>query len=83
MFYRLIRTRDDSIIAILRLMIGVLFVVHGSQKMLGLFGGPGFTEALHSFELMGIPKVAGVIAISAEFFGGIGLIVGFLGIAGA
>jgi putative oxidoreductase len=79
MLYRLVRTRDDSMIAILRLVLGVLFVAHGSQKMLGLFGGTGFAEALRSFEFMGIPRMLGVIAISAEFFGGIGLIVGFLG----
>jgi putative oxidoreductase len=79
MFERLIRTRDDSVIAILRLMLGVVFIAHGSQKMLGAFGGPGFAEALTSFEALGIPRTLGVLAIAAEFFGGIALIVGFLG----
>lgn len=79
MFERLIRTRDDSVIAILRLTLGVLFIAHGSQKMLGSFGGPGFVETLNSFETMGIPRTLGVLAIAAEFFGGIALIVGFLG----
>jgi putative oxidoreductase len=79
MFERLIRTRDDSVIAILRLTLGVLFIAHGAQKMLGSFGGPGFLETLNSFETMGIPRTLGVLAIAAEFFGGIALIVGFLG----
>jgi putative oxidoreductase len=79
MFERLIRTRDDSVIAILRLTLGVLFIAHGAQKMLGAFGGPGFAESLTLFEGMGIPRTLGVLAISAEFFGGIALIVGFLG----
>lgn len=79
MFERLIRTRDDSVIAILRLTLGVLFIAHGSQNMLGSFGGPGFVETLNSFETMGIPRTLGVLAIAAEFFGGIALIVGFLG----
>jgi putative oxidoreductase len=76
--YRLIRTREDSIIAILRLMLAVIFIAHGSQKLLGLFGGPGFVASMHSFEMMGIPKGLGILAICAEFFGGIGLAVGFL-----
>jgi len=79
MFYRLIRTRDDSIIAILRLTLGVLFLAHGAQKMLGLFGGPGLAESLRSFELMGIPRALAMLAISAEFVGGICLIAGFVG----
>jgi putative oxidoreductase len=79
MLYRLIRTRDDSVIAILRLTIGVLFLAHGAQKTLGLFGGPGLSESLRLFELMGIPRALGMLAISAEFVGGIFLIIGFLG----
>jgi putative oxidoreductase len=79
MLYRLIRTREDSIIAILRLTIGVLFLAHGAQKLLGLFGGPGLSESLRSFELMGIPRGLGMLAISAEFVGGILLLIGFLG----
>jgi len=68
MLYRLIRTREDSVIAILRLVVGVLFVAHGSQKILGLFGGPGFVESLRLFEIMGIPKMLGIVAISAELW---------------
>src|SRR5688572_1441608 len=79
MFYRLIRTREDSVIAILRLTLGVLFLAHGAQKMLGLFGGPGLTEALMLFEGMGIPRPLGMLAIIAEFVGGICLIAGLLG----
>lgn len=79
MIYRLIHTREDSIIAILRLTLGVLFLAHGAQKMLGLFGGPGLAEALRSFELIGINRPLAMVAICAEFFGGICLIAGFLG----
>jgi putative oxidoreductase len=79
MFYRLVRTRDDSVIAILRLTVGILFLAHGAQKMLGLFGGPGLSESLRAFELMGIHRILGMTAISAEFVGGILLIAGFCG----
>jgi putative oxidoreductase len=79
MFRRLIFTRDDSVIAILRLVLGVIFIVHGSQKMIGTFGGPGFNESITMFEMMGIHRILGLLAICAEFIGGIALIVGFLG----
>ena len=79
MLYRLIRTRDDSIVAILRLTLGILFLAHGSQTLLGLFGGPGLSEALRGFELTGIPRALGMLAILAEFVGGIFLVIGLFG----
>jgi putative oxidoreductase len=78
MLYRLIRTRNDSMIAILRLTLGVIFLAHGSQKMLGMFRGPGIAQTLSNFEMMGIPTTLGMIATLAEFAGGLGLVVGFL-----
>ena len=47
--------------------------------MLGWFGGYGFTGTMGVFEKMGIPAVFAVLAIAAEFFGGLGLLIGFLG----
>jgi uncharacterized membrane protein YphA (DoxX/SURF4 family) len=42
MFRRLISTTDDFALTILRLVLGIVFFAHGSQKMLGWFGGYGF-----------------------------------------
>lgn len=40
-------TTDDSVTtAILRLVLGVVFFAHGAQKMLGWFGGAGFTGSM-------------------------------------
>jgi putative oxidoreductase len=41
-------------IAILRMIVGTLFVGHGLQKLLGLFGGSGLEATGRSFEAMGL-----------------------------
>lgn len=71
---------DDSIAAaIMRLVLGVVFFAHGAQKMLGWFGGFGFSGTMGFFtNLMHIPAPLAFLAIAAEFFGGLGLIFGFL-----
>jgi putative oxidoreductase len=56
-----------------------VFFAHGAQKALGWFGGQGFTLTVSTFTgRMGIPPFFAVLAILAEFLGGIGLIVGLL-----
>lgn len=74
----LFKTSDDIVLTIIRLVCGVLFFYHGAQKMLGWWGGPGFSAAMKRFESRGIPAVFAFLAIAAEFFGGIGLILGLL-----
>jgi putative oxidoreductase len=80
MFRRIIATTDDRVLALLRITLGVVYFPHGAQKVLGWFGGYGFTGTMHFFtDMQHIPYVFGVLAIAAEFLGSIGLIVGFLG----
>lgn len=80
MFHNLINTRNAALPAILRIVLGIVFFAHGAQKMLGWFGGFGFSGTMGFFESqMHIPAVFAFLAICAEFFGGIGLIIGFLG----
>ena len=65
---------------ILRLFLGVVFVMHGSQKLLGAFGGSGITGFAGLLAKYGIePHVlwAWVVAIT-EFVGGICILFGFL-----
>src|SRR5262249_54666710 len=79
MFRKLFETDDNAATAILRLVTGVVFFAHGAQKMLGWFGGFGFSGTMGFFTgQMHIPAVFAFLAIAAEFFGGLGLIVGFL-----
>jgi putative oxidoreductase len=79
MFRKLIGTDNDAATAILRLVLGIVFFAHGAQKMLGWFGGYGFTGTMGFFTgMLHIPAVFAFLAIAAEFFGGLGLIFGFL-----
>jgi putative oxidoreductase len=79
MVRKLFATDDDIATAILRLVLGVVFFAHGAQKMLGWFGGYGFSGTMGFFTgTMHIPAPLAFLAIAAEFFGGLGLILGFL-----
>src|SRR5579864_5059198 len=79
MFRKLVSTPNDFTLTIVRLVLGVVFFTHGSQKMLGWFGGYGFHGTMGFFtQKMGIPAPLAFLAICAEFFGGLGLIVGLL-----
>jgi putative oxidoreductase len=79
MIRKLIATDDDVATTIVRLVLGVIFFAHGAQKMLGWFGGYGFTGTMGFFTgVMHIPAPFAFLAIAAEFFGGLGLIFGFL-----
>lgn len=63
----------------LRIPLGLIFMAHGSQKLLGLYGGQGLTGTFKSFEeKMGIPPIFTLLAIIAEFGGGFGILTGFL-----
>jgi putative oxidoreductase len=67
-------------VLILRLCLGFIFVMHGSQKMLGAFGGPGVEAFAGSLAKMGVEPslpLAWVVAIT-EFVGGICIILGLL-----
>src|ERR1700732_1481590 len=76
---RLIQTDNSSAPLIARLMLGIVIFPHGAQKMLGWFGGYGFTGTMHWFsDAMHIPAPLAFLAILAESAGSLGLIVGLL-----
>ncbi|MGD1093585.1 MAG: DoxX family protein [Bryobacteraceae bacterium] len=76
---KLIMTDDATATTILRVVLGVVFFAHGSQKMLGWFGGSGFTATMAFFTgAMHIPALFAFLAIAAEFFGALGLLLGLL-----
>ncbi|MDD5287223.1 MAG: DoxX family protein [Desulfuromonadaceae bacterium] len=63
----------------IRIPLGLIFMAHGSQKLLGLFGGQGLTATFNTFEeKLGIPPIFTLLAIIAEFGGGFGILTGFL-----
>src|SRR5438067_12759463 len=78
MWNAILRTSNSTALTIARLGLGVVMYPHGAQKLLGWFGGNGFTATMGFFEHQGIPAPLAFLAIVAEFFGGLGLILGFL-----
>lgn len=76
---KLLATPNDGVLTLMRLVLGIVFFLHGCQKMLGLFGGFGFSGTMQFFTgMLHIPAPFAFLAICAEFFGGLGLIVGLL-----
>ncbi len=64
---------------LIRIPLGLIFLAHGSQKLLGFFGGSGLTATFSVFEQkFGIPPLFTLLAIIAEFGGGFGVLTGFL-----
>jgi putative oxidoreductase len=66
------RSAIDMALFVARLIVGIIFVAHGSQKLFGAFGGPGLAGVV---KMMG---PLGYLVTIGEFFGGLGIIVGFL-----
>jgi Predicted membrane protein len=70
------RPAVDVALLVVRVVVGIIFVAHGAQKLFGFFGGPGLAAIVQpppdGMGLLGYPVTIG------EFFGGLGLIFGFL-----
>lgn len=64
---------------ILRLALGIIFFAHGSQKLLGWFGGYGWSGTIGFFsQTLNIPPSLAGLSILIEFFGSIAIILGLL-----
>ena len=75
----LFKTNNSFAPTLARLTLGIVMFPHGAQKVLGWFGGYGFSGTMNFFtQQMHIPAVFAVLAIAAEFLGSLGLITGFL-----
>src|ERR1700693_1561215 len=70
------RPAVDVALLVVRVIVGIIFAAHGAQKLFGAFGGPGLSAMVqpppNGMGPLGYPVTIG------EFFGGGGLIVGFL-----
>ncbi len=63
----------------LRVSLGVIFFAHGAQKVLGWFGGYGWSGTLQFFtQTLHIPAPLAVLVFLTEFLGSIALFVGVL-----
>jgi putative oxidoreductase len=70
------RPAVDLSLLVIRVIVGVIFAAHGAQKLFGAFGGPGL-EAIVQPPPDGMGPIGYLVTIG-EFFGGLGLVVGFL-----
>src|SRR6266478_10024197 len=73
------KTNDSFTSMMARLTLGLVMFLHGAQKVLGWFGGYGFSATMNFFTgQLHIPALFAFLAITAEFAGSIGLVTGFL-----
>ncbi|MDN3650736.1 DoxX family protein [Reinekea marina] len=76
----LIDTKAGLAATFLRIPIGIILAVHGAQKLFAWFGGYGLDGTGQWMASIGLAPgyLMALLAGSAEFFGGIALIVGLL-----
>ncbi len=79
MIRRLIGTDvNDGAALIARVVLGLVILPHGLQKLFGMFGGYGFSATVGALSGMGIPAPVAVLVILAESFGALFLIPGLI-----
>ena len=63
-----------------RVLVGLLMAAHGAQKLFGWFGGGGLAGVGQWMESIGLAPgyLMALLAGSAEFFGGLALVIGLL-----
>lgn len=72
-------TNDNTIVMLMRIVLGIIFFAHGAQKVLGWYGGMGLSASVEIFQKnLGISPVLFYISAFTEFLGGLFMILGFL-----
>jgi putative oxidoreductase len=77
---KILQTNPASTSALIaRLFLAVVVFPHGAQKMLGWFGGNGFSASINFLtQGAGLPGIIGFLVIIIEFFAPLFLVFGFL-----
>jgi putative oxidoreductase len=73
-------TGRDAASLVLRLILGVTFFAHGSQKLFGSFGGPGIDGTRDFFASIGLEPAGALAVVCAlvEFGGAVLTLLGLL-----
>lgn len=75
---KIFQTNESNASTIIRIVLGVILFPHGAQKMLGWFGGYGFSGTMSFLtDTAGLPWIMAFFVIAIEFFGAIALLFGF------
>ena len=75
---RLLSTDRSHLLLAQRVVLGLVMLPHGLQKLLGWFGGFGLDGTLGYFSsALHIPTPIGALVIASEVFGSLALLVGF------
>jgi len=77
---QLLSTRTGLGLSVVRILVGLIFMAHGAQKLFGLFGGYGLEGTGQWMESIGLAPgyLMALLSGSAEFFGGLALVIGLL-----
>jgi len=76
---KLLKTDGGWSSLILRGVLGAVIFPHGAQKLLGWFGGYGFSGTVQAFtENMGMPYLIALLVIAGEFFASLALLAGLV-----
>lgn len=80
LIHRLLATNNGFAGLALRIPAGIIFIAHGAQKLFGSFGGYGLEGTGQWMASIGLQPgyLMALGAGSAEFFGGIALLLGLL-----
>ncbi|MBI6852501.1 DoxX family protein [Pseudomonas cichorii] len=73
-------TRAGYGLTVLRIIVGIIFIAHGSQKLFGAFGGYGLEGTAQFMASQGLNPgyLMALLSGSVEFFGGLAVLIGLL-----
>lgn len=77
---KIVQSKAGLAALILRVPVGLILAAHGAQKLFGWFGGNGLAGTAQWLSSMGMEPgyLMAILAGSAEFFGGLALVLGLL-----
>jgi putative oxidoreductase len=77
MLQKISQTNNNKSATFLRVALGLVLFPHGAQKLLGWFGGFGFTGTMNYFTgTLHLPWIIALLVILIEFIGSLMLITG-------
>jgi putative oxidoreductase len=76
MLKQLFATDESRTLLFQRIIAGCVMFPHGTQKLVGAWGGHGWDATMGQLTSMGIPTPIAALVIIIEFFGAIGVVLG-------